>query len=118
MDTTSSRIYYFLFGYHHPDAWEVIQNDKNFDFESTGVLPIHAKDETAAFQWGKHLAMWYVSKLFLDHSGLTYNWSPDEYACWIETSLPVGCEECISELGEIVVNSYPEFDELKMAMQD
>lgn len=118
MSAASNRIYYFMFGYHHPDAWEAVQKDPSFDCEATGILPIRADDETAALQWGKQLAMWYVSKLYLDYPALAHNLSPKGYACWIETSLPQGCEDCVGQVGEVCVNSYPDFDRLKGAMQD
>lgn len=109
--------YYFLFGYHRPDVWGEIQHDKSSDFESIGVLAINAAAEGAALQWGKHLAAWYVSRLYVDHPSLTYNWPPDEHAYWIEMSMPEGCEDCVKALGEIPVNTYPDFDKIRDAMQ-
>jgi len=117
MSTIPNHTYYFLFSYHRPGVWEEIQHDQSFDFESIGVLAINAPNEAAALEWGKHLAAWYVSKLYLDYPELTYNWPPDDCAYWVETSMPEGCENRVKALGEIQFNSYPDFDKLRAAMQ-
>ena len=94
-----------------------MQHDSGFDFESIGVLAINAPDKAAAREWGKHLAAWYVSKLYLDYPELTYDWPVDDNAYWVETSMPEGCEKRVQALGEIQVQSYPDFDKLRDAMQ-
>jgi hypothetical protein len=111
-------MFYFMFGYHHPDAWEEIQHDDSFDFDSTGIVPIRGPSEAAAIEWGKCLAKWYLSELYRNHPHLTYEWSPDRYACWIETSVPDGCEEVVRQLGVIDIDSHPSFDHIKRAFQD
>ena len=64
------------------------------------------------------LAKWYADNLYLEYQELNYQWSPVEYACWTETSVPEGSEECVKKIGEIEVNTYPDFIKLKHAMQD
>lgn len=118
MSDNPNRIFYFMFGYHHPDAWEAVRHDPAFEMESTGILPIWASDEIAASRWGKCVAKWYLSQLYLTHPDLKYNWSPDKYACWVEREVPEGSEEAVNQLAEIDVDSYPEYSNLKKAFQD
>ena len=113
-----NQVFFFLFGYHHPDAWEAAVHDKNFDLDSTGVLPIRASDKDSAFRWGTQVAKWYVSKLFSLYPTLTYDWSPEKYACWTEESAPEGTEDCVNKINTIDDGAYPHFDELRRALQD
>lgn len=95
-----------------------MQHDTGFDLDSTGVIPIQAENDEVALEWGMHVAKWYIDQLYLEFPELIYNWSPVEYACWIESSVPKGCEDCVEEVGIIQARSYPEFSRLKQAMQD
>lgn len=110
-------ICYFQFGYHHPHSRESAQRDKDFDFESTGVFPIQADKSENAIKWGKCLAKWYLIKLYLEYPGIEYEWSPDCYACWIESEVPKGFEEIVRRIGIIQDNTYPEYVQIKKAFE-
>jgi hypothetical protein len=118
MNTDQNQFFYFLFGYHAPDAWETAVADPNFDYDSTGFFAIHALNETAALKWGERLAAWYMSQLYADHPELNYAWSTKRYATWIESDLPVGCEEVARDLPPIQNGSYPDFQTVKTAFRD
>ena len=118
MNTDQKQIFYFLFGYHAPDGWEAAVADPNFDYDSTGFFPISATDENAALSWGNRLAEWYLTQLYSDHPDLKYDWSPNRYATWVESDLPVGCEQVAHDLQAIQNGVYPNFATVKAAFHD
>jgi hypothetical protein len=118
MDNTNNHVFYFLFGYHCPAAWKVIQTGDVFDLDSTGILPILATNESAALEWGTSVAKWYLELLYKDHPEMDYSWRPEKYARWIERDVPNGFASTIAKLPVLTPGLLPDFATLKDAMAD
>ena len=118
MNDNRNRVFYFMFGYHCPDGWKADRRDPDFDYTTTGILPVRAPDEIAASRWGTCIAKWYLSLLFDEHPEMAYSWSPKNYAIWVELDVPEGCEDVVRQLPAIELDSYPEFSIVKTAFHD
>jgi len=59
-----------------------------------------------------------MDQLFSNYPKLSHSWSADNYACWIEESLPQGFENFPDGYEIIDVGSYPDFKALRMRLRD
>lgn len=78
----------FIFFYETPDQ-RVGNLANGFDEEECLGVFIEADTESAALEWGRHVARDYVAALY-ESEGLhpAYAWNGSDYANWIETNLP------------------------------
>lgn len=118
MNNDQEQVFYFMFGYHDPDSWALVQKGDDFDLDSTGILAISASDESLALDWGQTIAKWYLDQLFEGRPNLNYSWSPKHYSNWIELKIPNGCEDTLKNSPIIEAGAYPVFSIIREAMED
>jgi len=107
-------VYYFQFGYHRPEDWNLVRTDPQFDCETAGVIAVDAESEVAAHEWGVIIARWYTASVHPARS--EYRWSEQDYAVWTSLSPPEGDD--VSRLPRVRVEEYPELRAMREYLGD
>lgn len=93
----------YMFGFETPDERE--SNDKHgTDFETCRWFRIFAQSEDEALGWGHKLAAWFLGEVYGPEFG---DWTPDQFAAWIEASPWPEVAAEISALPVVAVGEYP-----------
>ncbi|MEM6472769.1 MAG: hypothetical protein AAF802_24620 [Planctomycetota bacterium] len=133
---SSENIYFFRFGYLHPEDWLSSLTDRDFEYESSALVPVNAVGKHEAMQQGCAFAMWYVEKLFgcypqvlvdaKEVLGLqgqevpssSYSWSTASFGCRVEEEISEASQELASLLPTLQADAMPDFAKVREALQD
>ena len=132
---SEAKLYYFNFGYLHPEDWLASLQD-DFEYESSAVVPILAEGKSDALQKGYRFAMWYVEQLFnvhpdviqeakekfsagsADGSPPDHGWTAVAFASWVDEELADESRELVETMPTLESDEMPDFKAVRAALQD